>query len=194
MTYKKIKLAPNFGGPLHYLGSSCLSLPNLSGHMTVDHRWPEDMFSILNAHRQGKKYRKFYEPFAGSATLSFAAMELDLAESYVINDSDAILIETLRLIRDDPKAIKKNYERLSRQQRKAPHKKDFFVETIDMYNKANVRQKSLMLPFIINYSWGGIIYHDTFGNIIYRENSFSKIVSPGYLEEAGICLQDFFQK
>lgn len=190
-----IKLALNNGGPLHYLGNRYLCLPDLSGHMAVDHSWLLEFFSIILANkRSAKKYRKCFEPFAGSASWSLAAMELQIAEEYIINDSDNILINTHRLIRDKPDKIKESYAALTIEFRKSSCKKSFFKDSIQNYNKSGDNQKSLLLPFIINHSWGGIIFHDDKCNIIYRENKINGEIVPGYLEEPNLSLDLYFSE
>lgn len=187
-------LPKNHGGPIHYLGNRFLSLPDLSGHMRPDNRWLNEIFSIILTNTKGQKFNRCFEPFAGSASWSLAAMELKLADEYVINDSDEMLINTHRLIRDEPEKVKEIYKILLMDYTKTSSKKDFFLETIRNYNSAKEDdQKSLLLPFIINHSWSGILFHDQEGNIVYRDrNSEGKIV-PGYLDKANLSL-DMYQK
>ncbi|WP_195913158.1 DNA adenine methylase, partial [Legionella pneumophila] len=109
MSAKNIYLTQNHGGPLHYLGNRYLTLPDLTGHMSPDTSWLNEHFSVLLANNKGQKYKKAIEPFAGSASWSMAAMEVGLAEEYLINDSNKILIHTLQLIKDKPNLIKESY-------------------------------------------------------------------------------------
>lgn len=190
-----IKFTSNSGGPLYYLGNRYLNLPDLSGHMMVDHRWLLDIFSVIFFNSKGKKYFRCFEPFAGSASWSLAAMELGLAEEYIINDSDSILINTHRLMRDNPDNIKRVYSDLTKSYSQTSSKKDFFIKTIEAYNKEDDSdQKSFLLPFIINHSWSGIIFHDSKGNIIYHENNINGKIIPGYLNEANLSLDMYFKE
>jgi len=92
MNPRSIQLTQNYGGPLHYLGNRYLTLPDLTGHMSPNTSWLNEHLSVLLANNNGQKYKKAIEPFAGSASWSMAAMEIDLAEEYIINDSNKILI------------------------------------------------------------------------------------------------------
>jgi site-specific DNA-adenine methylase len=162
--------------------------------MIVDHSWLFELFLLIFANTTGKKYRRCFEPFAGSASWSLAAMECGLAEEYIINDSDSVLINAHRLMRDDPEAIKEAYSKLTKSYDKSSFKKDFFIESIKDYNKADSYHKSLFLPFIINHSWSGLIFHDLKGNIIYHESNIAGKVIPGYLEKANLSLDMFLKE
>ncbi len=185
-----VKLAETHGGPLHYLGNRFLTLPNKSGHMHADNSWLNELFSIIKHNNHGKKYRKAVEPFAGSASWSLAAMEVGLADEYIINDSNRILINTLRLIKEKPQLIKQTYALLMQQYDDAESKKDFFLGTIEHYNQTqDDEEKSLLLPFIINHSWSGIIFYDADCNILYREGPlFEGEKAPRYLETASLSV------
>ncbi|VEG92542.1 Modification methylase DpnIIA [Legionella spiritensis] len=191
-----IKLNENHGGPLRYLGNRYLSLPEVSGHMRVDNSWLNEHFSVLLANNRGQKYKRTFEPFAGCASWSLAAMEIDLAEEYIINDSNKILINTLQLIKEKPDFVKQSYALLIRGYATSTSKKDFFLETIDKYNISNSEEeKSLLLPFIINHSWSGILFYDHEFNIIYKEsNLFEGKKSERFLNEAGLSLDEFFSE
>ena len=85
---------------------------------------------------------------------SLAAMEIGLADEYIINDSDNILIDTLRLIWNKPDLVKKEYASLIQQYSDSLSKKKFFLDVINQYNQTpDQEKKSLILPFIINHSW-----------------------------------------
>lgn len=191
-----IKFAETHGGPLHYLGNRFLTLPNKSGHMRADNNWLNELFSIIKHNNHGKKYRRAVEPFAGSASWSFAAMEVGLADEYIINDSNEILINTLHLIKETPQLIKQAYAVLIQQYDNAESKKDFFLGTIEHYNQtANHEEKSLLLPFIINHSWGGIIFYDSDCNILYCEGPlFEGQKAPRYLETASLSVSEVLQE
>ncbi len=194
MNKHDIQLNKNHGGPLH--GNRFLSLPDVSGHMCPDNTWLNEHFSIILFNNDGKKYKRCIEPLSGSASWSLAAMEVGLADEYIINDSDKILINTLQLIRNNPELIKKEYASLIQQYNDSPSKKKFFIDTIDSYNQtADSEKKSLILPFIINHSWGGILFHDGDNNIIYREGPlFEGKNADRYLEAANLSLDMFIEE
>lgn len=196
MNKHDIQLNKNHGGPLHYLGNRFLSLPDVSGHMCPDNTWLNEHFSIILFNNGGKKYKRSIEPLSGSASWSLAAMEVGLADEYIINDSDNILINTLQLIRNKPELIKKEYASLIQQYKESLSKKKFFLDTIDTYNlTSDSEKKSLTLPFIINHSWGGILFHDGDNNIIYREGPlFEGKNVDRYLEEANLSLDMFIEE
>lgn len=179
------ELLPHHGGPLHYLGNRYLTLPNSSGHMKTSTEWLSDIFSIIIA--DGKTYRKCIEPFAGSASFSLAAMEIGMADEYIINDSNAILVNTHRLIRDEPKLIKDTYLSLTEDLQKTNTIEEFFISVIQKYNQASGKVKSAILPFIINHSWGGMIYHNHQHEMIYMKLT-------GYLVDPNLSLTHFFNE
>lgn len=188
-----IKFNKNHGGPLHYLGNRFLSLPDTSGHMYADNSWLDEHFSIIRFNAPGKKYKRCIEPFSGCASWSIAAMELELAEQYVINDSDEVLISSLKLIKNNPELIKKQYALLERAFEQASAKKAFFLKTLDNYNNGKKdEEKALLLPFIINHSWSGILFHNSNGDILYREGPlFEGKSSERFLEKANISIEEF---
>lgn len=194
MHLDNLRLTQNHGGPIHYLGNRYLSLPHLSGHMRVDQRWLIEFFTIISQNTHGKKYRKCFEPFSGSASLTTAAMEFGLAEEYVINDSDDVLIQTHILMRDNPDSIKETYASLSQSYEKSRDKKKFFLDIIKNYNRVDKQQKSLLLPFIINHSWSGIPFHNARGELLYHENQIAGKIIPGHLEKASLTLENYFSE
>ncbi|HFL2714595.1 TPA: DNA adenine methylase [Legionella pneumophila] len=195
MSAINIHLTPNYGGPLHYLGNRFLTLPDLTGHMHTDTDWLNEHFSVLFENNKGKKYKTAVEPFAGSASWSIAAMELGLADEYIINDSNEILINTLQLIKEQPDLIKNSYENLADEYEHSPSKKEFFLSLLEGYNRSLAKQKALLLPFIINHSWGGIIFYDQNLNIIYREAElFEGKKSDRFLEKANITPDMFINE
>ncbi len=187
-----IRLNKNYGGPLHYLGNRFLSLPNTLGHMHPDNSWLIELFSIIQFNN-GKKYKRCIEPFSGCASWSIAAMEIGLAEQYIINDSDKILICTLQLIKDNPELVKKHYALLELPFDKTPEKKSYFLKVLDDYNHAtHDEEKALLLSFIINHSWSGILFHNNKGDILYREGPlFEGKSSERFLDKANLSVEEF---
>lgn len=195
MKQNYLKLARNHGGPLHYLGNRFLTLPDLSGHMQPDNSWLEELFLVLRS-KQKKKYKTCFEPFAGCASWSMAAMEFDIAEEYIINDSNQVLIHTLQLIRDNSTLIKNAYENLVQQYHSATSKKNFFLNVISNHNQAKtIEEKSVLLPFIINHSWSGILFYDDKQHILYREaNLFEGKKAERFLEQANLSIEQFCEE
>ena len=196
MTKDNKQLSDNKGGPLYYIGNRNLTWPMQNGLMVVEKELLRDHFAVILENCKFKKFKRSYEPFAGSASWSLAAMELNLAEEYIINDSDEVLINTLRLIRDNPKEVKTRYISLVNEYYHSTFKKDFFLQIINSYNQAkSLNEKSLLLPFIVNHSWGGMIFHDNEGNVVYRDvNIRGKIVSEGCLDKASLSIEDFSEE
>lgn len=187
------KFSINKAGPLHYFGNRSLTWPNLDGRMEVDKSLLESSFSVIDANKKSPKFRRCYEPFSGCASWSFAAMELDFADEYIINDSDEALINTLRLIKDKPEDVKLKYSELVQRYASAESKKDFFLDVIKAYNESEtLDQKSLILPFIVNHTWGGMIFHDANGNIVYRDiNVKGKAIRQAHLDVATLSPEEF---
>lgn len=188
-----IQFSKNYGGPLHYLGNRFLSLPDTSGHMHPDNNWLKEHFSIIQFNKDGKKYKRCIEPFSGCASWTIAAMELGLAEQYIVNDSDKILIRSLMLIKEQPELIKERYALLEHAFEQSLAKKAYFLKSLEIYNHANSDdEKALILPFIINHSWSGILFHNNAGDILYREGPlFEGKSSERFLEKANISVEQF---
>ncbi len=185
----------NNGGPLYYIGNRNLSWPDMSGKLSIDRRPLNDDFDVILSNTSSRKFKRHIEPFSGSASLSLAAMELGLAQEYIINDSDKALINTLVLIRDKPNDVKQKYEYLVKEYSKAADKKQFFQDLINTYNaQTSIDEKSLILPFIINHSRGGTLYHDDRENLVYRDGYLKGGSVPGYLDEAPLSLESFKQE
>lgn len=196
LTNSNKQLSDHKGGPLHYIGNRSLTWPMQNGLMSFEKELLNDYFAVILENCQFKKFRRLYEPFAGSASLSLTAMELSLAEEYIINDSDEALINTLQLIMDNSKEVKSRYISLVDEYYHSTSKKDFFLRIINSYNQEkSLNKKSLLLPFIVNHSWGGMIFHDNEGNIVYRDvNIRGKIVSEACLDKASLSVEDFLEE
>lgn len=187
------KCGKNLGGPLHYLGNVFLSQPDSSGHMRLDAEWVSTLLSIIQHSTRTKKYRRCIEPFSGCASFTTAAMEAGIAEQYIVNDSDKILILTLEYLKKHPDHVKENYALLEQKLYESTAKKAYFIQIIEAYNDAaSNEEKALMLPFIINHSWSGMLFHDAKGDILYREGTFFQGKPLDiFLEEPSLSLKDF---
>jgi len=189
-----VNFAKNHGGPIHYLGNRYLSLPNLSGQMTPDLTWLTDLFRIIENNSHGKRYKRAFEPFAGSASWSLAAMEAGLADEYHINDSDSILIHTHQLMKDHPEQVKSTYLALSEEYNSASSKYEFLVELINTYNAAVSSEKSLLLPFVVNHVWAGILFHDTKNNILINTTEKSEKKYTDFLIKPNLSPKEFTEE
>jgi len=189
-----IQLPPNKGGPIHYLGCRNLTYPDFTGHMKGSNLWVNDHFSMIVANAKGKKFHTWYEPFAGTASWTLNAMTLGVAEKYVINDCNKTLIQALKLIRDNPEKVKTTYAALVKRYSAAKSKKSFLQKEIEAYNKASDDKKALLIPFIFNHVWGGIVFYNDKDEILYHEPNFNGKKFPGHLEQANFSLPDFFEE
>ena len=61
---------------------------------------------------RGRHFRTLYEPFAGSAAFTIAAVNVGLADQYIISDSLAPLAEIWRRVVTDPASLADAYERI----------------------------------------------------------------------------------
>jgi len=61
---------------------------------------------------KGKRFRRFYEPFAGSAAITLAATHLNIADEYILSDNLAPLVSIWEQILSSPHELANTYERL----------------------------------------------------------------------------------
>jgi site-specific DNA-adenine methylase len=169
------KLSTN-GGPLHYLGNRLLTPADLSGQSIASPDFFNEIFSLILSNNQGKKYRRCFEPFAGSAAWSFAAMQLDIADEYIINDCNAILMATLKQIKESPEKIKTGYNLLIKEFINSNNKTIFLQKIIELHNSSLDIEKAIILPAIINCSWSGTLVYDDKQQLIYHPE-VSKVLS-----------------
>lgn len=180
-------MLPTHNHPLHYLGNRFLTLPDKSGRMYPDDTWLNELFTLI-VHNHPTQYKRCIEPFSGSASWSLAAMEVGFAEEYIINDSNKALVNMLMLIQSDPTALKTTYHDLVEEHTRAPSKKDYYLSVLGQYNEASEEEKALILPFIVNHSWGGFLFHDEHQHIIYCEDTLDQ---PRYLANATLSIDEF---
>lgn len=182
------------GGPLHYFGNRSLSLPGFDGRMKVDPSWIEQGIEIIQANLHGMKFKRCFEPFAGSAAWSLSAMRNQLAQEYIINDCNQVLIGFFINVQKNPSLVKETYQDLVEKFDQASNKDSFFKQIMERYNFSTDFQRSLIMPFIINHSWGGMVFHDHVGRIIYREPVVNGKKIPGFLDKATLSLSQFFEE
>lgn len=188
------KLLKTFGshsGPLHYFGNRRLSLPHTNGRMSVDSSWLRDSFEIITANKERRKFKRCFEPFAGSAAWSLTAMEYGLANEYHINDCNKVLINLFITIKENPDIIKETYSKLTKEFNNSKDKEKHYISTIEKHNTSNDYQKCLFISFLINHSWGGMIFHDQVGNIVYREPTINGNKYSGVLNNATLSLETY---
>ena len=76
-----------------------------------------------------------YEPFAGSAALTLAAAQQNLAEQYVINDSNTPLMQLWEKIIFETQLIADQYDTLWHEQ--LGNEKDFYFRVRDLFNQTH---------------------------------------------------------
>lgn len=154
-----------FGGPIHYLGNRLTKLPNQNGKMMPDRLWFNKMLALLRA--CDRPIKRIIEPFSGSASFCLGMMEANMANEYIINDTNTALIEYLSCLKNNPSALVDSYSRLEYELKKNEGEKHFLLELIDTYNNMDFYNRGLMLPFIVNHLWSGLIVTDKNQNIVY---------------------------
>lgn len=70
----------------------------------------------------GQRFDTLHEPFAGSAAITIASRDRDLADRYVIGDSLEPLIDVWRAILDAPESLAAAYEQLWNEQLDVGHR------------------------------------------------------------------------
>jgi len=81
---------------------------------------------------QGHRFKKLYEPFAGSAALTLAASRMDVADRFVIADSLSPLVELWKQIVAAPDRLASEYEELWRGQTEGDTR--YYFQVRDEYN------------------------------------------------------------
>jgi DNA adenine methylase len=71
-----------------------------------------NLASMILAMIQGKRFRRFYEPFAGSAAMAIAASHAKIAHEFILGDSLAPLMSIWNQILTDPHALANAYEKI----------------------------------------------------------------------------------
>lgn len=94
--------------------------------MTVPHPIPYQgskrrLAPTILRHLRGRRFRRWYEPFAGSAALSLAAASEGLAEGYVLGESLAPLAALWAQVLAHPDALASAYARLWDAGLRRPH-------------------------------------------------------------------------
>lgn len=82
---------------------------------------------------QKRRFRRFYEPFAGSAAMSIAASHAKVAEAYILGDSLAPLIDIWNQILTDPHTLANAYEKIWESQ--LDNDEGYYYRIRDEYNR-----------------------------------------------------------
>lgn len=112
--------------------------------------------------RLPKKINCFYEPFVGGGAVLFNVS----AQKYVINDINAELIHTYKIIRDNVEILKKRLNLLSEEHNSSPDSKEFYLMKRTEYNKLIGSEK-----YSSEFASLFIYLNKTSFNGIYRVNS-----------------------
>ncbi len=102
------------------LAESCMITVEASSHsssLRLPHPIPyqgskRNLATKILSFVSGRKFRRFYEPFAGSAAITIAAAHAELASEYIIGDSLAPLTQIWNQVISSPDALTNDYERL----------------------------------------------------------------------------------
>ena len=89
--------------------------------------------------------RKLIEPFAGSAAITLAAAEKQLAQAYVINDANRPLIDLWREIIEHPERLAGKYERVWQQQHEHGDRIAWFNQVRADFNRSRRPELFLFL-------------------------------------------------
>jgi acyl-CoA synthetase (AMP-forming)/AMP-acid ligase II/tetratricopeptide (TPR) repeat protein/thioesterase domain-containing protein/HEAT repeat protein/16S rRNA G966 N2-methylase RsmD len=123
----------------------------------------DDIFKLITSYK--KKYRGFYDLFSGSASLSLAAMELELADFYVINDAFYPLTIFWEVVAHHADELIESYEGLVKNFRESLNADEFYKKNQELFNlkkqfnslsAAEKIIQSARFAFIINNAEGGM--------------------------------------
>jgi DNA adenine methylase len=82
-----------------------------------------------------RNFRRFYEPFAGSAAMTIAAANANLANEYIIGDSLAPLVGIWNEILSSPRQLANTYERIWCGQLENDH--NYYNQIRDEFNRSH---------------------------------------------------------
>lgn len=83
---------------------------------------------------QGRRFRRFYEPFAGSAAMTIAASHAKIGDTYILGDSLAPLIGIWNQLLTAPHALANAYEKLWENQ--LDQDEGYYYRIRDEFNKS----------------------------------------------------------
>jgi amino acid adenylation domain-containing protein len=122
----------------------------------------KDIFNLVQDYSQsqrGKQYDCCYDFFSGSGSMSFWAIENDLAKRYVINDVFAPLAAFWQEVKESPEELIKEYSLLLEQYEKADNKIVYFSALQGNFNQNAFKTKSqyaAAFAFLINHAEHGV--------------------------------------
>ena len=89
---------------------------------------PEILAKVSN-----RRFRRLYEPFAGSAAITIAAANMKLASEYIISDALQPLMSIWNQILSSPHTLANDYERLWSEQ--LAHDENYYYKIRDDFNR-----------------------------------------------------------
>ncbi len=102
-----------------------------------------NLASMILAVIQDKRYRRFYEPFAGSAAMTVAASHAKVADRYIVGDSLAPLIGIWNQILTAPHVLANVYEKIWESQ--LDDDEGYYYRIRDEFNQSHDPAKLLYL-------------------------------------------------
>ena len=133
-----------------------------------------DLFKLLGKN----KYQCLYDPFSGSGSVSFAAMDQDLAQHYYISDSFEIFKHLWELIKTYPQAIIDDYTKYLYDYYIQPKEKrnNFYNQLLKKFNESNqagfYAKAAIMFVFLINFADKNMPFFDNELRLATQANVF----------------------
>ncbi|HEU4412770.1 MAG TPA: DNA adenine methylase [Polyangiaceae bacterium] len=106
--------------------------------------------------RNGGKYRRVYDPFCGSASVTAFAMRNGLADEYVFSDVDRPLMDFWALVKALPELVIARYQELAEALAALPSDTEraaaFDAEVARFNDSDDPTARALLYPFLLNAS------------------------------------------
>lgn len=102
-----------------------------------------NLAAMILAVVDGRRFRRFYEPFAGSAAMAIAASHAKIAQSYILGDSLKPLIGIWNQILTTPHALANAYEKIWEGQ--LDQDEEYYYRIRDEFNRSQDPAKLLYL-------------------------------------------------
>lgn len=133
-----------------------------------------DLFALLGNNR----FQCCYDPFSGSGSLSFEAMDRELAQNYFVSDSFPVLRSLWELIKIKPQELISQYTScveiyisMTKEERC-----NYFSKMLTIFNECNksgfLAKAAMLFTFLINYSEKNIPEFDKNFSLIVKPNLF----------------------
>ncbi len=104
-------------------------LPHPSPYQGSKRNLASPILSVI----KGRRFRRFYEPFAGSAAITIAARHLNIADEYILSDSLSPLVSIWNQILSSPNELADAYEQLWSNQLQSDA--SYYNTIRDVYNR-----------------------------------------------------------